>query len=255
MTTRRLAVAASVVGLCILAPFVYLWLDSRKEKTELPPPDETVQTPVAQPPALEEIKPPPVEEGGNTEKTEPAADDLTDPQRAPAPKAPDGTLDPVAEAWAVVDSIKANLHEWGTYSTEAEAIMDRLMPVWYIDNEAAGNESFKLLMQLAEYRDPRSAEVFAAYIFESNSGSRGYFRAITALGPAAVPYAIPYFKEDYPANNRAADIFVPIWQTHRELLDGVAKHIVVPELERSLKVDNMRDVRAKLNHLKAALGE
>ncbi len=251
---RRWAAVAGVAGAVVLAVFVYLWLDMRKANEMPTPPDETTQTPVVEPPAPEELKPPPVSDNnGQAEATQ--VESPQTPQRA-APEEtigePNENLDPVAEACAIVNHIKENLHEWGDFSPEAEAIMDRLMPVWTIDNEAVAEESFELLKQLSVYRDPRSAEVFTAYIFDTSGLSRAYFIAMNDLGPAAVPFVMPHFKRDYPEIRWASKIFVGIWQANRDLLDGVAKHLVIPELERSLKVNNMREIRAYLNQLKSA---
>ena len=59
--SRRWAAVAGVVGAIVLAVFVYLWLDMRKadEPAVL---DETTQTPVVEPSAPEEIKPPPADD-------------------------------------------------------------------------------------------------------------------------------------------------------------------------------------------------
>ncbi len=259
MTIRRLAVGASVVGLLVLAIFVYLWLDTRKADEPAASPDETIQTPVAQPPTPEEISPPPVEDRGQAETTR--VESPQSPQRAaPAETVgePNGDLDPVAKAWAVVNGIKANLHEWGTFSPEAEKLIEQLLPVskWKNPIPRDGDErlmedAIELLEKLMPYQDPRAAEVFVEHTIDGVGGGRTIEAAI-ALGPASVPFLMPHFKRDYPYNAYPADIFVPIWQTHRELLDGIAKHIVIPELERSLKVDNMREIRAYLNQLKSA---
>ena len=245
--SRRLAVGALVVGLCILVAFVYLWLDPRKANDPPLSLDETNQTPVVEPPAPEEINPPPVEVGDETEE----------PQVEPdAPPAPDEPLDQVAEAWAVVNRIEANLHEWGTFYPEAEKLIDQLLPVWKTvmpDYDHGDMEdAIDLLEKLMLYPDPRAAEVFVEYTIEGPGGRRTVEAAV-ALGPA-VPFLMPHFKRDYPYNAYPADIFVPIWQTHRELLDGVAKHLVIPELERSLAENERRSrIRAYLNQLKSAL--
>ena len=246
----RLCVALAL--LCVLAAFSYLWLNTRKAD-KLAAPDETTQTPVVEPSAPEELIPLPVsDDNGRAEATQVESSQPLQRETQEEPKGPNETLDPVAEAWAVVNHIKENLHEWGDFSPEAEAIMDRLMPVWTIDNEAVAEESFELLKQLSVYRDPRSAEVFTAYIFDTSGLSRAYFIAMNDLGPAAVPFVMPHFKRDYPEIRWASKIFVGIWQANRDLLDGVAKHLVIPELERSLKVNNMREIRAYLNQLKSA---
>ncbi|MDE0021264.1 MAG: hypothetical protein OXT69_07775 [Candidatus Poribacteria bacterium] len=245
----RLCVALAL--LCVLAAFSYLWLNTRKAD-KLAAPDETTQTPVVEPSAPEELIPLPVsDDNGRAEATQVESSQPLQRETQEEPKGPNETLDPVAEAWAVVNHIKENLHEWGDFSPEAEAIMDRLMPVWEID-EASGEESMELLMELYKYRDPRSAEVLTAYIFDTNGFSPSYFTQMINLGPPSIPFVIPYFKEDFPEIRYAADIFVPIWQTNRDLLDGVAKHIVVPELERSLAEKEWQEFRDLLKRFKAA---
>ena len=250
---RRWAAVAGVAGAVVLAVFVYLWLDMRKANEMPAPPDETTQTPVVEPPAPEKLKTPPVsDDNGQAEAPQVETTPLPQRETQEEPKGPNGTLDPVAEAWAVVNHIKENLHKWGTFSREAKAIMDRLMPVWTINNEAAAEESLALFIELDKYRDPRSAEVLAAYLFESGSLA-GYSSAMVDLGPPSIPFIMPYFKKDYPDLAYAVKIFMPVWQTHRELLDGVAKHLVKPELERSLAEKEWQDTRDALNQLKAAL--
>ncbi|MDE0021266.1 MAG: hypothetical protein OXT69_07785 [Candidatus Poribacteria bacterium] len=255
---RRWAAVAGVAGAVVLAVFVYLWLDMRKANEMCAPPDEATQTPVVEPPAPEKLKTPQVsDDNGQAEATQ--VESPQTPQRA-APEEtigePNENLDPVAEAWAVVNHIKENLHEWGTFYPEAEKLIDQLLPVWkkVMPDYDHGDmeDAIELLEKLRLYPDPRAAEVFVEYTIEGPGGRRTIEAAI-ALGPASVPFLMPHFKRDYPYNAYPADIFVPIWQTHRELLDGVAKHLVIPELERSLKVNNMREIRAYLNQLKAAL--
>ncbi len=251
MTSRQLAIGASVMGLIVLAAFVYLWLDSRKAD-EPAAPDETAQTPVVEPSTPEKLKPPTVsDDNGQAEAAQVKPPQTPQRETQEASKGTNGTIDPVAEAWAVVNYIKENLHEWGAFSPEAEAIMDRLMPVWEID-EASGEESMKLLMELwNKYRDPRSAEVLAAYIFDTNGFSPSYFTQMIDLGPPSIPFVIPYLSKGFPDNERAAEIFVGVWQTHRELLDGVAKHIVIPTLE-PLSKREFPDIDGHLPRLKSA---
>ena len=256
--SRRWAAVAGVVVAFVLAVFVYLWLDTRKADKPAAP-DETTQTPVVEPAAPEELKPPPISDD-NGQAEAPQVETTLPPQRETqeVPKGTNGNLDPVAEAWAVVNHIKANLHEWGNFSPEAENLIELLLPVskWKNPIPRDGDErlmedAIELLEKLMPYQDPRAAEVFVEHTIDGIGGGRTIEAAI-ALGPASVPFLMPHFKRDYPYNAYPADIFVPIWQTHRELLDGIAKHIVIPELERSLKVDNMREIRAYLNQLKSA---
>ncbi len=245
----RLCVALAL--LCVLAAFSYLWLNTRKAD-KLAAPDETTQTPVVEPSAPEELIPLPVsDDNGRAEATQVESSQPLQRETQEEPKGPNETLDPVAEAWAVVNHIKENLHEWGDFSPEAEAIMDRLMPVWEID-EASGEESMKPLMELwNKYRDPRSAEVLAAYIFDTNGFSPSYFTQMIDLGPPSIPFVIPYLSKGSPRNEYAAEIFVGVWQTHRELLDGVAQHIVIPTLE-PLSEREFPDIDGYLPRLKAA---
>ena len=257
MTTRRLAVGALVVGLIVLVAFVYLWLDTHKADEPIAPPDEATQTPVVEPLAPEELKSPPSDDG-QTEATQ--AEPPQTPQRdtQEAPKGPNGTLDPVAEAWAVVNRIEENLHEWGTFYPEAEKLIEQLLPVWKTvmpDYDHGDMEdAIELLEKLRLYPDPRAAEVFVEYTIEGPGGRRTVEAAV-ALGPASVPFLMPHFKRDYPYNDSAAEVFVPIWQAHRELLDGVAKHLVIPEIERALAEKDRAFLPEKLKQLKSALGE
>ena len=92
---------------------------------------------------------------------EPAAEDEEDPTEQP--------VDPVAAAWARLEYISQNPHEWGEFSPEAAELMAQLTPTWVFDEadgEGPAEDAFKLLKKLAAFQDPRSAEVIANYIGE-----------------------------------------------------------------------------------------
>ena len=157
-----------------------------------------------------------------------------------------------------MNGIKANLHEWGTFSPDAEQLIEQLLPVskWKNPIPRDGDErlmedAIELLERLMPYQDPRAAEVFVEHTLDGIGGNRT-IEAAVALGPASVPFVMPHFKRDYPYNSWAAQIFVGVWQTHRDLLDGVAEHLIIPELERSPSVHKMRDIRPHLDQLLSA---
>ena len=261
--SRRWPAVAGVAGAVVLAVFVYLWLDMRKANEPIIPPDETIQTPVVEPSAPEKLKTPPADDNRQAEATQ------VEPPRTPqretqeASKGTNGNLDPVAEAWARLDYIKANLHEWGTFSTRAEELIDQLtpilnvMPEGVVETDAGVIDSIPLLEELDDYGDPRSAKVFTEYLFNVMLG-RPQIEALIALGPPSVPFILPYLEEDVGRVYIAAHILARIGEAHRAKLGGSVEHIIVPKMERLLAVDDpsktvyydKKELREALNRLK-----
>ena len=150
--------------------------------------------------------------------------------------------DPVAKAWAKVDYLAANPFAWGGNADPRTAgLVQQLMPpINGIESEAHAEEIFGLLNPLARLRDPRSIETLVAYECGGHIGSAVVLDALVAMGPPVVPYLIPYLDEALEAKRNTTGAFIAalvlgkIGAQHREELDSIIEHIILPKLERAL---------------------
>ena len=154
--------------------------------------------------------------------------------------------DPVAKAWAKLDEIADNPFGWGGNADPRTAgLVQQLMPppMELAPEGSAEDNSEDLIMlleELAALRDPRSIEVLVAYECESPIGGLPIEEALVAMGPPTAPYLIPYLDEALEAKRNTMGVFTAalvlgqIGAQHREELDGIIEHIVLPKLERAL---------------------
>ena len=116
---------------------------------------------------------------------------------------PEGITDPeVKKAWERVDYIANNIFAFGgVASSRAEELINELMPPPDgFKGEEAHDEleaTLDLLSELAQFRDPRAAEVFATYAGEGIVGGEAMADALVEIGVPAVPYLIPYLEPPY----------------------------------------------------------
>ena len=124
MTTRALAKIVLAVGVCVLLAFGYAALKYRGKQEQEP---ESVQTP-APPPAPEPELPSPAPKPQQTPVPKPL--EKTEAQPSVGTKessnTPDAPLDPDATAWEKVEHIRNNLHLYGTFHPDADAIIAQL---------------------------------------------------------------------------------------------------------------------------------
>ncbi|MDE0020058.1 MAG: hypothetical protein OXT69_01560 [Candidatus Poribacteria bacterium] len=118
MTTRALAKIMLAAGVCVLLALGYAALKSGGKQEPVP---EIVQTPKAQPPAPKPAEPQ-ASVPAPLEEVKPSVDPK---ENADAPDAP---LDSDATAWEKVEHIRNNLHLYGTFHPDADAIIAQLMP-------------------------------------------------------------------------------------------------------------------------------
>ena len=152
---------------------------------------------------------------------------------------PEGITDPdVKAAWERLDYISKNIWAFGgVASPRAEELIAELYPPT-ISDDSHGEGEMDMLSELAQYKDPRAAIVFATYAGEGSIGGWGIVRALVEIGVPAVPYLIPYIDPPYdvyvknPAE--AAIALGRIGAQHREELGGVVEHIIIPKLEAFL---------------------
>ncbi len=158
-------------------------------------------------------------------------------------KIPEGITDPdVKAAWERVEYIANNIWEWGGVpSAENEELIAQLMPPPDGFSGPTGHsdaeETINLLGELAWSGDPRAAEVVATYLCEGIIGGNDPIDALVEIGPPAVPYLIPYMLDmtQMPAlRSYPIEVLGRIAEKHREDLDGIVEHIIIPRLETIL---------------------
>ena len=160
------------------------------------------------------------------------------------------TMSPeAAAAYERLEYISNNLHEWGKFSPEAAAIMDQLTPTWDISSEAVFEDAIALLEKLIEYNDPRAAEVFVRYNYDSGMSGAPIENALIALGPPSVPHLLPYLDGSAVSFVRAAESLSYIGSMYRDELGGAVEHLIIPKLKQHENRYRYSDVKAALARL------
>ena len=164
--------------------------------------------------------------------------------------------DPVAKAWAKVDYIAANPFAWGGNADPRTAgLVQQLMPrPEGIEDEAHAEELLLPLAKLIRLRDPRAIETLVAYLCWDYMAYGRLGPAVSAMGPLAIPYLLPYLEEEPPKEGEyfsgfttAAGFLSIIGKRHREELDGVVEYIILPKLEEILATPSLlSDVRREI---------
>jgi len=98
-------------------------------------------------------------------------------------------------------------------------------------SENAHNDSeltLELPSELKQYRDPCAAVVFATYSGEGTMGETAMNESLVEIGSPAIPYKRP---------DAAAKVLGLIGAQHREDLERVIKHILIPKLEAVNKTE------------------
>ena len=118
--------------------------------------------------------------------------------------------------------------------------MAQLTPTWVFDFEADGEgpaeDAMQLLVKLAEFQDPRSAEVIANYISEGFGLSN---EDVIPIGPPLVPPLIPLLDANTSFEGRlmSVDILGILAEKHRHELGGAVEHIILPKFEQMATAD------------------
>jgi len=149
-----------------------------------------------------------------------------------APSPAEELNDPVAAAWARLDSISKHRHQWGDFSPRALELMAELTPTWDITSEGMGEAAIELLEELCELRDPRSAELLVSYQMDSSVNGRPPDEALVAMGPAAVPALVARLDDTAGETFlHILDLLPRIVEAHGSELGGIVEHIILPKLE------------------------
>ncbi len=222
-------IVAVVIGLGISV----VMLSQRGDRESVSPPSKAIET-HKQPEAISH----PTRQTGEA-YTYPAARPL---QR------PDSITDPeVKAAWDLVESLKTNIWDYGGQPTpRATELIDTLMPPPdRFRGETAHDDvevTLELLSELSGFRDPRAAVVFATYAGEGIVSGHSLKQALVEIGPPAIPYMLPYIEPPYNRFEKNPLEIIhalgPIGVQHREELEGVIKHIIIPKLEAFIEAEH-----------------
>ena len=247
MTTRALAKIMLAVAAVVLLAFGYAALKYRGKQVPETPTEVSEQSPVIstqEPPApVPEPEPPaPVPAPREVEAAKPSVDPK---ESANAPAAP---LDPDATAWEKVEHIRNNLHLYGTFHPDADAIIAQLSspPENFLNpktgiteggefiHEEAGHELvFDLFDQLIPLNDPRSAELFLRYIYEYGAASGAWDRALVDLGAPSIPFLLEYVKrQDGMSRLSVIEMLKEIVDRHPDLDSDITTDILEPLFEK-----------------------
>ena len=158
------------------------------------------------------------------------------------PLTPEKPSDPVATAWARLDYISQNLHEWGELSPEATELMEQLTPTWRAKTRGETEEVIVLLDELGKLHDPRSAEIFVHYLDENGLWIRYMEATLIAIGPPSVPPLVSVLDDNGGFLNsvkrkRATKLLGIIGAEYQRELGGAVKYILLPKLEELAMLD------------------
>ena len=152
-------------------------------------------------------------------------------------KIPEGITAPdVKAAWERLNYISKNRHQWGNFSPRALELMAELTPLPEFGSSEygdCGEEIMFALEELAELRDPRSAELLVSYQMDSGILGRPPNEALLAMGPAAVPALITRLYNAHKEDSLSTPLkLLPrIVASHRSELGGIVQHIIIPKIE------------------------
>ena len=156
--------------------------------------------------------------------------------------------DPVAKAWAKLDYIADNPFAWGGNADPRTAgLVQQLMPrPDGIEDDAHAEEILLPLDDLIHLRDPRAIETLVAYLCWNSMAYASLGPAVSAMGPLAIPYLLPYLEEEPPKEGEAFSGFIKatgflanIGKRHREELDGIVEYIILPKLKQILATPSL----------------
>ena len=235
LLSNRIFIGILVLLICVVVSVYFL-------RPDLPEDPIVIYTPVAPLP-----KPKAEAPIGETERDGHVHEDGTwhdgsheihqNPAAPSSVQVPDSITDPeVLAAWQRLDYIAKNPFEWGGHpSDRALELMDKLTPMWVIDDpHDHGEELMMTLDLLAEERDPRSAALLVTYQLDSQVQGTPIDEALVAMGPASMPALIARLN---PEESREVFLVLiirllpPIVEQHRSELGGIVDHIIIPRLE------------------------
>ena len=240
MTIRALIKIMLAVGVCVVLAFGYATLKYYRGKqvpetpTEVSEQSPVISTQEPPAPAPEPEPPAPVPAPLEMEETKPS---VYPKESAHAPAIP---LDPDATAWEKVEHIRNNLHLYGTFHPDADAIIAQLNspPENFLNpktgvteggefiHEDAGHELvFDLFDQLIPLNDPRVAELIVRYRYEYGATSGAWVRALVDLGAPSIPFLLEHADDE-------VRILKKIVNRHPDLDPDIVTDILEPLFEK-----------------------
>ena len=247
MTTRALIKIMLAVGVCVVLAFGYAALKYYRGKqvpetpTEVSEQAPVISTQEPQAPVPEPEPPERVHAPLEVKKAKPSIDPK---DSAHAPSVP---LHPDATAWEKVEYIRNNLHLYGTFHPDADAIIAQLDPPpenflnaksgftadgEFIHDEAGSERVIALFDQLIPLNDPRSAELLARYLYEYGSGGTSWTRALVDLGAPSIPFLLEYAEDEVWDDYVAAQL-KEIVNRHPDLDPDIVTDILEPLFEKN----------------------
>ena len=144
----------------------------------------------------------------------------------------DPKADPVKEAYKRLEYIKKNPYAWGgVHSERATELIAELLPAEVAANHNEGDEEDLLIDELCEQGDPRAAEALIALMCDGGVIGLSMIDALVEIGPPAVPYILPYVRENFVMTAIAVDVLGRIGARYRDDLGGIVDHIIIPKLK------------------------
>ncbi|MCG9129066.1 hypothetical protein JT359_15870 [Candidatus Poribacteria bacterium] len=237
---RKLILAFSlIVGVAIVF-IVNVWYDTNRFEESLKSSDKTPTT--VKPSDYQVIKPPTqnnnkkidITANNGKDNTQNSEEVVTKPtEKTQTPQGTQSLTDPVAAAWARLDYISKNIYEYGEeFSPKTTELMEQLKHTWNIPGEEGRELSIELLTELANLRDPRSAEAFIQSIFENRLSGKLLTEGLVSIGPPSVPLLIPYLDDRSSGRfDVTADVLSLVGEKYRSELGGAVEYIIIPKLE------------------------
>ncbi len=150
--------------------------------------------------------------------------------------------DPVKAAYKRLEYIKNNPYAWGgVHSERATELIAELMPPPELIDHNHGDHVLELIDELCKQNDPRGAEALIALICDGGILGPSMTDALEEIGPPAVPYILPYVRENSTMTAVAAEVLGRISARYRNDLNGIVDHIIIPKLKMvAADIDNER---------------
>lgn len=253
-----IVIAAIVIFLGFNAYLYIDYLNSKKDMKELATPEITDK----QPSRNERNKLDPSDDNHdeivNTEKKEPLIQQTQN--RGDNSKSADDEVinsDNLSDAEKQLQHIKDNPQEWGTISQRGTELINLVFPIPEYNSEGSEGEIvdinpdllhiediIDLLNELAELRDPRSAEVFVNYFFYDHWG-RQQENALIDIGVPAIPHLVVCFSENAGLGEKlfGTRLIGIITSQHKKELGNIVDEIIIPGLDNMVKSDGSATVR------------
>lgn len=152
-----------------------------------------------------------------------------------------------SEAQKRLEHIRDNPEKWGHISQRGGELINMLLPVWDNKSEESIENSIILLDELAELKDPRSAEVFVKYFLYSHWG-RKQENALIDIGVPAIPYLVDYINSDHTGRDIVVSRLLGIIASqHKKELSVIIDDIIIPGLNRMIQSSSDSYIQGEIN--------